>query len=897
MAEALAAIGLAASFLQLVDFGSKVLKRLTEFQSRAKAVPQCLTALTIDLPLFLSTLEALTHHIENHNVSPETRARVLSAVSECQKQIEILDRFLTKSSPQATDSRWRRGRKAIASILQDDEVEKVQKTLHDRLQVLIFHHTASLPKSVHAIVKAAFTLPFSLEGVPVVKQFVGRDEELAALREGLTPSREADNHRRRIAVVHGLGGMGKTQLAVEFSRKWHKDYSAVCWLDGRTEQSLRSSLSSLARRIPPEGLADQPDRIQGQEDGVNLALKWLSQPLNSKWLLIYDNIDRDPSIRGGDPESFSISRYLPTADHGSILITTRLVRLAQLGNGIQIGKLDGEQSHYMLESRMNRSTNNDLEQSQCMKLLRLLDGLPLAIAQAGSYMRETQCSVVEYLESYEQNWTNLMETNEEDEVLTDYESGSVWTTWTVSYKQIQKVNEAAANLIRLWGLLSPKDFWFDIIRSWRDFTGDEKPEWMKKLSARTEFTKTMGVLVSYSLVERKMDSDGYSMHPVVHHWVQHAFPVDSDFDLACLASQLIAENVPSKNCREYVPVQRRLRPHVECCSAWLCKIIHSISDASRWKNVMFVLKIGLFFTDLDMPGRAKYLLEHALMLSTQLQGRTGYLSLDILDNLGATYFNLGYLPEAEHLYREVLESNPPSHTQFATQQNLGTLCLKDDRLGEALELSRLAFEGMQASLGPDHPSTVEELEDLGDIYLKQGDLPKAEATYQECLVKYETALGPSHPLTYNMFSTLGGVLATQNNLPKAEALYRKLYSSRDTACKPGDDDWVSKSIPLATFLCEQRRFEEAQTLCENVLTQCQGKTHSEEGIYVIRHTLGVAYKERRDFEKAKTTFDSIRKDAETSPGTGDLQVAILTLVQYVLSKVTQSRRYIYTRRR
>ena len=875
MAEALAAVGVAASLLQLIDFGSKVLIRLNDFRSRAGTVPRSLAALAADLPLLLHTFKGIEDEVLMRNVGLDSQAPLRVVVTECQNLIEMLDSILTKTLPLTEDSKWRRGRKAVASLLQDDEIQKIQKSLHRHLQTLSFHHIVSPKNLVQAMTSEDFNLPFILDGVPVVKQFVGRDEELASLKEGLSPMKEPGKTRRVILIMHGLGGMGKTQLAVEYSRRWHAHYSAVCWLNGRTEQSLQTSLSSLAERIARTRLPKQPIKVSSLEESVNFALNWLNQPSNLNWLLIYDNVDQDQSLHGSDPEKYELSRYLPAADHGFILITTRKLRLAQLGRSLKVGKVNELQSRLMLESRMGYTISTTLEEDSSLKLLRLLDGLPLAIAQAGSYIRETQCSIVEYLQSYNENWVDLMKTvDENEEILTDYKNGSVWTTWTVSYKRIQKVDAAAANLLRLWAFLGPKDFWFNIIMSWKNFTREDKPEWIRELSIRTKFTKTMGVLVAYSLAEREIDADGYSIHPVVHYWVRHALRGESISSLGHLACQLIAENIPCESDREYVRMQRRLLPHVEQCSEWIFKAVHEKPEAISLSNLIPFFEVGVFYVDLGMPDKGKDLLQLVLNLSTKLQGRTGDISLRAICNLGIVYQNQGQRQDAERLYLEVLDNTVPLDTYYYTKQNLGVLYLAENRVEEALEACQAAFDEMQVSLGPDDPTTVRALQSLGAVYLHQGDFAKAEATYHKCLVKYESSLGPLHPYSYNMVEKLGDLLAMQNNPPKAEEIYQKLHASREINCKPGEKDWVRKSIPLATFLSKQCRFEETEILCNSILAASHEAAYNGKALYNIKNTLGHVYRERGEFEKASAMFDSVRRDAETALGAEDFVVAV-----------------------
>jgi hypothetical protein len=135
----------------------------------------------------------------------------------------------------------------------------------------------------------------------------------------------------------------------EFARRHHDRFSSVFWLDGRSEDTLKRSIASCAGRIP-HGQIAETSRMYAADSGADVdvvmkdVLAWLARPDNTAWLLIFDNVDREHKIQGGDPDAYDVTRYLSGADHGSVPVTTRLARLEQLG------KVSKEQAQAILES-------------------------------------------------------------------------------------------------------------------------------------------------------------------------------------------------------------------------------------------------------------------------------------------------------------------------------------------------------------------------------------------------------------------------------------------------------------------------------------------------------------------------------------------------------------------
>ena len=188
-----------------------------------------------------------------------------------------------------------------------------------------------------------------------VEYFVAREEELASIYKVLS-----EGTGRRTAVVHGLGGMGKTQLAVEYAKRHRNNYSAVFWLNARDEISLKQSFTRVAERIlhehPSVEYVKNAVQSRDLDKAVGAVKRWFDQPRNDRWLIIYDNYD-NPKVEEDAKatrsegvhermksdedeivtEAYDIKPFLPDAHHGAILITTRSSRVR--GKRILLGKL------------------------------------------------------------------------------------------------------------------------------------------------------------------------------------------------------------------------------------------------------------------------------------------------------------------------------------------------------------------------------------------------------------------------------------------------------------------------------------------------------------------------------------------------------------------------------
>nr|POE83352.1 vegetative incompatibility protein het-e-1 [Quercus suber] len=169
------------------------------------------------------------------------------------------------------------------------------------------------------------------------QHFVARVAELQELRSSLS-----SDGSRKVTVLHGLGGIGKTQLAIAYAKRYKDHYSGVLWLNAKDKDSLRSSFTTIAKQITREHTSvprlHSLDLDRDVEEVVDAVKAWLSTLINTRWLIICDNYDNPKTPGNADPSALDLRLFLPEAYQGSIIITTRSAEV-KLGHCMRISKL------------------------------------------------------------------------------------------------------------------------------------------------------------------------------------------------------------------------------------------------------------------------------------------------------------------------------------------------------------------------------------------------------------------------------------------------------------------------------------------------------------------------------------------------------------------------------
>ncbi len=268
--------------------------------------------------------------------------------------------------------------------------------------------------------------PGIIHGLPSRNpRFTGRRDLLWRLRQELV-----DNSQRTALLphtLHGLGGVGKTQLAIEYVWQYSRDYDLISWVPADDTTQVRAALAELGQAMAlPEG----PD-IRRTVDIVLDALRTNAAGL--QWLLVFDNAD--------DPEN--LRPYLPYPS-GHVLITSRNTSWSEVANTLEVDVFDRAESVELLRTRTPELSVIDADM-----LADRLGDLPLALEQAAAWLAETGMQVAEYLALFEEQFQKLM---------ADPPIGypvSLAATYQVPLSKLREQSPAAAQLLAVCSFLGP----------------------------------------------------------------------------------------------------------------------------------------------------------------------------------------------------------------------------------------------------------------------------------------------------------------------------------------------------------------------------------------------------------------------------------------------------------
>src|SRR6266568_4763212 len=576
--------------------------------------------------------------------------------------------------------------------------------------------------------------------------FTGRDELLDRLDKQFFP--EAQEHPaapRRAALtqpkaIKGLGGIGKTQIAVEYTYRSHdRDrYTHTFWINAASEETLLTSFVALAELLPAFPMKVETD----QRKLVEAIKRWLEQ-CQERWLLIFDNADEVALVRD----------YLPKLGNGSILLTTRAYAVGSLATSIEVetmGFLEGTQLLLRRAQRFEHASDEEINQAG--NIVVALDHFPLALDQAGAYIEETQCSLVDYLDLYRTHRQALLA--QRGMLATDYPH-SVATTWLLSFQKVQRANPAAAELLDLCSFLAPDRIPEELLRGGAAY-------WPASLQQAVAdpfiFQQLIAELLKFSLVKRLVEDHVLSIHRLVQVVQRDQMELETQRQWAERVIRAVNEVFPD-NPQEVGtwPLCLRYLDQAQVCNMLIEQYTLPLIEAAD-----LLSRTSLYLDEHALYTPAELLSQHALAICEQVLGPDHPDVATNLNNLASLYRGQGKYAEAESLIGRALAINEQAlgveHLNTATiLNNLASFYESRGKYEEAEPLYQRALAIYEQQLGVEHPDTARSLHNLAGLYNIQGKYEQAEPLMQQALAIRRHHLEPDHPDIAQSLNNLAGL--------------------------------------------------------------------------------------------------------------------------------------------
>ncbi|KAK5095508.1 hypothetical protein LTS08_008151 [Lithohypha guttulata] len=905
MAEAAPVVSLVASIASLVDLGLKITTRLHDFTTRTSEVPESFRSLEKRLPLLTSTLRLIQQQADAGRLSLEVSTALRSLTQSTATQLQVVEKCLFQITPPSDASRLRRAVKALQSLTKDGEIRVAVERIQQDIDFLVLHQTtqhidvgdqilaalaqlqlgpiltSSLPPhrghvvgnvavhdqarvhlgDIYQVHQQPGADPLKVFGLcltsaPLMEpdSFVGRARELEEMARALRPGEPAVEQRR--VVLGGLGGMGKTQLAIAYAREHQASYTSVLWLNATSELTLTASFRSMAETLPSASSVAKLD----DDEALRHAFRWLSDVRNTQWLLVYDNYD--------DPDQYKITKYFPTTCNGTMIITTRLPALVQGQRMRQVRVSSMEDVEESLQILQNRSRRDNVRQDpDGHRLAQRLAGLPLALATAGAYLGKTTLTFRQYLEAYEQHF-NIHPRRPVN--LEEYTDRTLHTTWDLTYHRLECDDPLAAKVLKLLAYFDHQEIWFDLLHAGIE---DESPDWLREVAGdQIDFESTMGTLVDYCLVEARPQTRSYGMHNCVHDWTLAQLNQPRSEPLFWYVVQCVTGSVNEDDWESLAQLRyaRLARHALRCASPQFTPLIHP--DEISPDQLAQVVDLAEILRQQIQYSAAEQMYVRALAGKERALGPDHTSTLRTVNNLGNLYRDQGKLDRAEQMYVRALAGNEralgPDHiSTLNTVHNLGNLYRDQDKLDKAEQMYVRALAGCETALGPNHTLTLDTVNNLGNLYRDQGRLDKTEQMYVRVLAGYETALGPDHTSILNTVNNLGNLYIDQGKLDKAEQMYVRALAGYETALGPNHTSTLATVNNLGNLYTDQGRLDKAEQMYVRALAGREtalGPNHT--STLVTVNNLGLLYTDQGRLDKAEQMYVRALAGYETALG-------------------------------
>jgi tetratricopeptide (TPR) repeat protein len=618
--------------------------------------------------------------------------------------------------------------------------------------------------------------------------FTGRGQLLEQLRDQLLGTTQ------RVVLpqaLHGLGGVGKTQVALEYAHRFKADYDLVWWISAQKPDSIRTALANLADRMSlrvGESIAD----------AAEAALEALRRgDPTSRWLLVFDNAD--------NPEE--LGNYLPGGD-GHVLITSRDPAWTQVAMPLAVDVFTEDEAATHLMRRV------DISEDNARKIGKALGYLPLAIEQAAAWLASTFMPAGEYLEALEKETASTLALS------TETFPQPVAMTWNVTIRQLREASPAAARLLELLAFFSSEPISLDLIYS--DETAGILSPFDETLRDKLVLGKVVREISRFALAKVDQGNNSIQVHPLVQAVIRGGM-TEKELHTSCHDVHKILLGARPRHGDtddpENWPSLAKILPHVMSSEAAQCDdetVRQMLTDLVRyqWKRGSF---------ESAMIAGKELLAEWSERL-----GRDHWQCLFLQSQIANVLRSQGEYADAYELDQDVLnrQQNSPTlgpthpHT-LMTGGNLAADLRARGKFREALEQDERTYELAGETWEEDNTRTLMIAHNLAIDHRLNGDWASAKRYDEIALEGRRSTLGDDHPYTLASRAFLARDLREAGRYDESVTILREVYDTYLEVLGEKIIDTLRAGKSLAVSLRKAGWREEALALAEETLARYQ----------------------------------------------------------------------------
>ncbi|WP_030663654.1 FxSxx-COOH system tetratricopeptide repeat protein [Streptomyces cellulosae] len=634
------------------------------------------------------------------------------------------------------------------------------------------------------------TTPAIMVNVPLRNtSFVGRQALLRAVEEQLDAQ---DTAAVLPHALHGLGGVGKSQLALEYIYTHQRDYKVICWIPAERESLILAALSTLAAQL---GVAPTSQESVGAP-AANTAVPAVLEALRTgapydNWLLVFDNAEDIDVAR----------RYFPPNGPGKVIVTSRNRAWERVATPLPVNVFEREESVELLQKR-----SPDLSDEDADRLAEALGDLPLAVEQAGAWRAVTGMLVQEYLDLLQQRSLEILELDKTP----DYPT-SVAAAWDISLTRIAESNPGARQLLDICASMAPEPIPRSVLRGGRgvSITPDVDP----LLRESIKLNRAIRDLSQFSLVKVDPRTNTLQMHRLLQTVLLAKLGPEERENMRGAAHQLLSVAKPgsyssSLEWRAY----QDLLPHVLASQA--------VTSTDDWvRELVYDTVLFLYYWG-DHTGAADFG-RQAWNAWLAASGEEDIYVIRMSKRFAFLLRQIGQVAESIPLTAKALEVS--ANIQVEAEEMIDSLCDMADarryqgRFEEARDLGKEATELARPQFGAEDPTTLRAVHSWGVDLRLCGQFQDALALDQENARLRDQMFGPSNFLTLNSLNALSIDMRESGDYPGARDFQEDVYRRARTAL--GDEHPLTLRIARNLAVCRRRdgALGEARKLSEDTL--------------------------------------------------------------------------------